>query len=186
MAKLTNKEETLLIADYKTNKFSQRGLAEKYNCSVGVVSKLTKMVLPDNEHVHNAQVVVLIASSILPPEQMNAIMNTAKDEVYNRHLATNASQLNLIRMTNHLENNTKLEKIGIGGGVQELAEIGLDSADYKNIQDGIDKASITLGVNPRFSTTPLVTNTNTNAQQNNSNLTEQEINDQLAQFEQRG
>ncbi len=70
-----------MLADYKTSQFSQRGLAKKYSVSVGTVSKLTKDVFPKNEHVHNAQVVVLLASAALPPEEMNAIMNTAKDAI---------------------------------------------------------------------------------------------------------
>lgn len=164
MAKLTEEKKTLLIADYKTNQFSQRELAKKYVVSVGTVSKLTKNLLPENEHVHNAQVTVLLASAVLSPEEMNAIMNTAKDEVYNKNLAVNASQLNLIRMTEHLTSNKKLEKINVGDGIQKFEEVGLGSGDYKNLQDGIDKATITLGINQRHSNTTI---NNTNAQQSN-------------------
>lgn len=166
MAKLTDLEKKQLLADYHTNQFSQRALSKKYNISIGTVNKLTKEITPKNEHVHNAQVTLLRASSILSETEMNAIMNTAKDKVYNEALAINATQLNLIRMTEHLTVNKKLEKINIGDGIQKFEEVGLGSGDYKNIQDGIDKATITLGINQRHATNNIV---NTNAQQNNDN-----------------
>ena len=62
-----------------------------------------------------------------------------------------------------LANNKKLEKVNSGGGIQELIEVGLGADDFKQCQDAIDKASITLGVNQRGSSTQI---NNTNAQQN--------------------
>lgn len=169
MAKLSDHQKLLLVADFHTNKFSQRQLAKKYDVSVGTVSKLTKEVTPKNEHLVNAQMSILSAYAVLPNEQMNAIMNTAKDEMYNKGLATNATQLNLIRMTEFIGNNKKLEKVGVGAGLQELVEVGLGSGDYKNIQEGIDKASVTLGVNERFSTSQIQVN-NQNNQSNEITL----------------
>jgi len=46
MAKLTEHDKKLLIADYHTNKYSQRELAKKYNVSLGTVSNLTKEISP--------------------------------------------------------------------------------------------------------------------------------------------
>ena len=110
MAKLSDYDKKLLIADYHTNKYSQRDLAKKYNTSIGTVNNLTKEVSPQNEHLVNAQISILSAKSILPIEHLNAILNTAQEEVYNKGLVTNASQLNLIRTTQYLANNKKLEK----------------------------------------------------------------------------
>lgn len=169
MAKLTDKTKTLIIADYHTNKYSQRELAKKHNVSIGTINKLTKEIQPKNEHLVNAQISILTASAMISDEQMNAIMNTAKDEVYNKGLATNATQMNLIRITEHLAENKKLEKINVGDGVQNFEPVGLGSSDYKNIQDAIDKASITLGVNQRHANAQTQVNIeNTNAQQNNN------------------
>jgi len=77
-------------------------------------------------------------------------------------LVINASQLNLVRVSEHLSNNKKLEKIGLGGGIQGFKEVGLGSSDFKECQDAIDRASITLGVNKRHANTII---SNTNAQQ---------------------
>ncbi|NBL01191.1 MAG: glutamyl-tRNA amidotransferase, partial [Erysipelotrichia bacterium] len=56
MARLTDHDKKLLIADYHTNKYSQRDLAKKYNTSIGTVNNLTKEVSPQNEHLVNAQI----------------------------------------------------------------------------------------------------------------------------------
>ena len=165
MAKLSDYDKKLLLADYHTNKYSQRELAKKYNVSIGTVNNLTKEVTPQNEHLVNAQISILSAKSILPIEHLNAILNTAQEEVYNKGLVTNASQLNLIRTTQYLANNKKLEKRGVGDGVQIFEEVGLGADDFKQCQDAIDKASITLKVNERHA--PKQDINLTNAQQNN-------------------
>jgi transposase len=168
MAKLTDSEKKLLVADHHTGKYSQRQLAKKYNVSLGTVSKITKEIKPENEHLVNAQTSILWARAILPPEQMNAIVNAAQDELYNKGLVTNATQINIARTMEYLYNNKKLEKISVGQGIQELVEVGLASDDFKQCQDAIDKASITLGVNPRHA--PKNEINNTNAQQTVSEI----------------
>lgn len=184
MAKLTPKEEKLLIADYHTNKYSQRTLSKKYNISVGTVNKLTKEIEPQNEHLVNAQISILSARSILSDEQMNAIMNTAKDELYNKGLVTNASQLNLVRTMEHLANNKKVEIVKLNNYVDgrldsqtvDLVEVGLGSDDFKHCQDTIDKASLTLGVNQRHSNSQINVNT-----QNNNSVANIELNQEIVQ-----
>lgn len=166
MARLTDNEKKLVIADYKTGKYSQRELAERHHISVGTVNNLTKEISADNEHLVYAQISLLSAKAILPPEQMNAILNAAQEELYNQGLVTNASQLNIIRMTEHISINKKLEKINIGDGVQHFEEVGLGSSDYLNIQNAIDKASITLKVSDRHA--PKMEFNQQNNQQNNT------------------
>ena len=111
MAKLRDYDKKLLLADYHTNKYSQRDLAKKYNVSIGTVNNLTKEVIPQNEHLVNAQISILSAKAILPIEHLNAILNTAQEEVYNKSLVTNATQLNLVRTMEYLSQNKKLEKL---------------------------------------------------------------------------
>ena len=160
MARLTEHDKKLLLADYHTNKYSQRDLAKKYNVSLGTINNLTKEVTPQNEHLVNAQISILTAKSILPIEHLNAILNTAQEEIYNKSLITNATQLNLVRTMEYLSNNKKLEKVSSGAGIQELVEVGLGSDDFKQCQDAIDKASITLGVNQRHANAPTINNAN--------------------------
>lgn len=171
MAKLNDTQKSNLIADYHTNSFSQRELAKKYGVSLGTVSKITKEIEPKNEHLVNAQMSILSAQSELPNEQMNAIMNTAKDKLYNQQLVTNATQLLMQKTHKFLENGkaTKIVTEGQGMGASNAREVkhDLQSSDYKNIADTIDKASVTLGVNSRFNTAIQVNNENNNQVNNN-------------------
>ena len=165
MAKLSDYDKKLLVADFLTGKYSQRELAKKYNISLGSVNKLTKDVEPVNEHLVNAQISILSAKAILPIEQLNAIMNTAQEEIYNKNLITNATQLNIARTIEYLSNNKKLEKVATGKGFETLTEVGLGASDFKQCQEAIDKASITLGINQRHSNSTIISN-NSNVQEN--------------------
>lgn len=166
MAKITDETKKLIIADYLTGKYSQRELAKRHSISIGTVNKLTKDLEAKNEHFVEAEVAMISARQTLPNEQMNAIMNAAQNEAYNRGLIFNATQKNLNRMIEMLDKNTKFEKISVGDGVQNFEPVELSANDYKSLQDGIDKASLTLGVNPR-NTTQI---NNTNAQQNQTKI----------------
>lgn len=166
MAKLSDTEEQNLISDWKTGRYSQRDLAEKYNCSKGKVSQLTQGIeKAQNGHLVDCQISILSAKSYLSDAEMTAIMTTAQNEIFNKGLITNASQLNLVRATQYLAGNKKLEKINVGDGIQQFEEVGLGADDFKQCQDAIDKASITLGVNQRHA--PKQDISLTNAQQNN-------------------
>ncbi|WP_169975859.1 hypothetical protein [Campylobacter sp. RM16191] len=160
MAKIAEQVKKLIIADHLTGKFSQRDLAKKYNVSIGTISNLTKGAEPQNEHLVEAKVSLMSAEQTLPPEQMNAVLNAAEREIRNRQLIENATQLNLKRIKEHLEKNQKFEKISIGDGAQNFEPVELNASDYKAAQEAIDKASLTLGVNPRFAAATQITNTN--------------------------
>nr|DAJ66308.1 MAG TPA: Helix-turn-helix of DDE superfamily endonuclease [Caudoviricetes sp.] len=162
VAKITEQTKKLIIADYLTGKFSQRELAKKHNISLGAANKITKDLTPENERYVEAEVTMISARQTLPDEQMNAIMNAAKDEAYNRGLIFNATQKNLAKITEMLNKNTKFEKVGVGDGVQNFEPVELNANDYKALQDAIDKASLTLGVNQRTSSTTI---NNANVQQ---------------------
>lgn len=175
MAKqLSEHDKKLILADYHTGKYSQRKLANKYNVSVGTINNLTKEEIPQNEHLVEAQISILSAKAILPIEHLNSILNTAQEEIYNRGLITNATQLNLIRTNQYLAKNEKVEIVKLNtytngrldGQTVELVNVGLGADDFKQCQDAIDKASITLGINQRHSNSQ-VNIQNTNAIQNN-------------------
>lgn len=148
---LSETQKLEIISEFKTGKYSQRELAKRHSASVGTINSLTKNIDKENEHLVNAQISMITAKAYLPVQELNAILNTANEIVFNQGLITNATQLNLVRITQHLKENKKLEKINVGDGMQHFEEVGLGSGDYKNIQDAIDKASITLGINERHS-----------------------------------
>ena len=130
MARLTENDKKIILADYHTNKYSQRDLAKKYNVSLGTISNLTKEVTPQNEHLVNAQIAVLSAKANLENEQLNAIMNTAQELAFNKELVYNVTQKAL----------KKLDK---------LLDEADNADDVNTIIQASDKASLTLGVNQR-------------------------------------
>jgi gatB/yqey family protein len=162
VAKITNEIKEKILADFHTGKFSQRELAKKYNASKTTIANLTKGLSPKNDRLVEAQVSLLSAQSSLTATEMTAIMTAAKDEAYNRGLIFNATQKNLAKITEMLDKNTKYEKVGVGDGVQNFEPVELNANDYKALQDAIDKASLTLGVNQRTSSTTI---NNANVQQ---------------------
>lgn len=162
MAKITNEIKEKILADFHTGKFSQRELAKKYNASKTTIANLTKGLSPKNDRLVEAQVSLLSAQSSLTATEMTAIMTAAKDEAYNRGLIFNATQKNLAKITEMLDKNTKYEKVGVGDGVQTFEPIELNANDFKALQDAIDKASLTLGVNQRTASTTI---NNANVQQ---------------------
>ena len=162
MAKITNEIKEKILADFHTGKFSQRELAKKYNASKTTIANLTKGLTPKNDRLVEAQISLLSAQSSLTTTEMTAIMTAAKDEAYNRGLIFNATQKNLAKITEMLDKNTKYEKVGIGDGVQNFEPVELNANDYKALQDAIDKASLTLGVNQRAASTTI---NNANVQQ---------------------
>jgi hypothetical protein len=150
--KLTNKDEINLVADWKTGGYSQRDLASKYSCSKGKVSQLTKGIeKSQNGHIVDAQMTILSAKSLLSDEEMTAIMNTAQELAQNKNLVFGVTQKALKKL------NTLVDET-------ETAN------DLKTIIEASDRASLTLGVNPRFA--PKTEINNTNAQQNNDNQIE--------------
>jgi hypothetical protein len=162
MAKITNEIKEKILADFHTGKFSQRELAKKYNASKTTIANLTKGLSPKNDRLVEAQVSLLSAQNSLTATEMTAIMTAAKDEAYNRGLIFNATQKNLAKITEMLDKNTKYEKVGVGDGVQNFEPVELNANDFKALQDAIDKASLTLGVNQRTSSTTI---NNANVQQ---------------------
>ena len=162
MAKITNEIKEKILADFHTGKFSQRELAKKYNASKTTIANLTKGLSPKNDRLVEAQVSLLSAQSSLTATEMTAIMTAAKDEAYTRGLIFNATQKNLAKITQMLDKNTKYEKVGVGDGVQTFEPIELNANDFKALQDAIDKASLTLGVNQRAASTTI---NNANVQQ---------------------
>jgi len=131
MAKiLSDKEKSLIIADYKTGQYSQRELAKKHNVSIGTVNKLTKDIETSNEHIVNAQKSVLIANATLPNDEMNAIMNAATNKFRREGLINNNAELIASKIP------TMLEQID-------------SPSDLKTLAEANDRLAITLKVAER-------------------------------------
>lgn len=106
---------------------------------------------------------------IIAEETLNSI-NELADKLDAKKLINGLSMMNLTRVMQHLEQNVKLEKINVGDGVQQFEPVGLGSADYKNIQDTIDRASVTLEVAPRYNPTTAIQINNEKQTQSNKRV----------------
>lgn len=100
--------------------------------------------------------------------EIEVIGDLIEDEAEIKSLLFNTTALNIVRVNQDLKHNVKSEKLNSGDGIQTLEPVKLSSADYKNHQDTLDKASITLGINKRHA--PKAEINNTNGQQNNNGV----------------
>ena len=127
---LSDKEKSLIIADYKTGQYSQRELSKKHNVSIGTVNKLTKDIEASNEHIVNAQKSVLIANVTLTNDEMNAVMNAAADKFRREGIINSNAELLASKIP------TMLDQIDTPSDLKLLAETN-------------DKLAITLKVAER-------------------------------------
>ena len=146
MARLTEQTKTLILADYHTGDYSQRKLAEKHNVSIGTINKLTKEIDPKNEHLVNAQTTILKAQSILPNEQMNAIMNTANDKARRANLVFGVIE-NAVKKNNEiLEHGYVEDKLNVGDGMQKFDDRKINPKEVKEIMDSSISAGKAFGI----------------------------------------
>jgi DNA-binding XRE family transcriptional regulator len=143
MAKITDDLRDKIISDYNIGK-SQNSIAEKYNLSPATINKICKGLTPKYKEKVNTVVAIESELSHESEYQSECFYKEVNDLLRNKRLIFSAQQKAVRKAT------TMLDQI--------------DSAsDLKAIIDGIDKASITLGVSQRHASTTI---NNTNAVQN--------------------
>lgn len=170
MARLTDQDKKLILADYFTGAYSQRELAKKHNVSLGTISKLTKDHNEQNEHLVNAKASVIRAEKELPNEQMNAIVNAAHDKVRHENLINGNAELLAKQIQVVVKNFEMEEEDKETGEIKKVSAIS--SNDVKTLAEANDRLAITLKVAERHA--PKMELNNTNAQQNN-NLSREEV-----------
>jgi len=84
------------------------------------------------------------------------------DEIRRKNLVYGASELLLKRTQEMIQANKTTEKINVGDGVQQFEARELNAKDYKDLADTIDKSSVTLKVNERFSSNQVQVNNQNN------------------------
>ena len=181
MARLTDSDREKILSDFHIGK-SQNELAKKYNCSPATINKICKGITPKYKDKVNSVVAIKSELSKESEYQSECFDKEVNDLLRRTGIINNLTELNMSKLKNHLTENKKLEKVSVGQGMQDLVEVGLGTSDYKEAQDAIDKASITLGVNQRHSNSQ-VNIQNTNAQQNNIKLNEEIIRETLEKFD---
>ena len=161
MARLTDDTRDRILSDFHIGK-SQNWLAREYECSTATINKLCKGVTQKYKDKVNAVVSIkseLSQESKYQSECFDAEVNT---QLRRTGIINDLTELNMDKLKTHLTNNKKLEKVSSGQGIQNLVEVPLGTSDYKEAQDAIDKASVTLGVNQRHSNQSINVNTQNN------------------------
>jgi len=164
---LSTRKKNMIVADWKTGAYSQNALAKKYKISTSTANKILKNIPQSNiDIVEVCETSERMKKRIKTNSEIKAVENVVKNR-----LKVHDITKNLLKKTNAFIKKGKVQRVttaNTGDGVIEanIVETDLQSSDYKNLADTIDKASLTLGVNPRFS------NSQINIQNNQQNITE--------------
>ncbi|WP_066222596.1 hypothetical protein [Aliarcobacter cryaerophilus] len=156
------------------NKSSIQRKEKKENWIVGKTQQLKSDIIEvekQNATILQQKATIREKIATLEDYEIKYLDEIIQDEAKIRSLLFSTTALNVIRINEDLQQNMKYEKVSCGDGVQNLEPVKLSASDYKNAQEALDKASITLGINQRHSNSQInINNENTNAQQNNINI----------------
>lgn len=151
MARLTDKKREDILNEFHLGA-SQYQLAKDFEVSTATINKLVKGLEPKLKEKVKEKVAIESALSLESESQVKAFDTKVNELVRKQGLVYNASELLLKRSAALLEKNLTVEKINVGDGMQSFDQRELNTSDLNNLSHAIDKASITLGVNSRFST----------------------------------
>ena len=171
MARLTDKQRDMIISDFNIG-VSQNQLALKYECSPATINKLCKGLEPKYKDKVNTVVSIKSELSKESEYQSECFDKEVNDKIRRKGLVFNATEKLLKKASQMIDKNSVVDKINVGDGVQNFEPRELNTSDFKNLIDTIDKASITLGINPRHANTNIKVDNN-NLQQ--TNLTIEDI-----------
>ena len=149
MARLTDDQELLLLADFHTGQYNQRELAKKYGVSTATVNKRTNGIDPKHEHKVNAMATAHAQMEGESEQEVNAVFTAVKAKT---------AHIKLIQ-----DNAEKL-----AGKILTMSDQVDQAQDIKHLVDANDKLSITLKVSDRHA--PKTEIHNQNAQQTNNNI----------------
>jgi len=181
---ISTKKKNIIIAMWKTGEFkSATSIAKHYKISTKTAQKIISETSQDNEAIVDLGVQYEMAKkSTKNPHEINTIEKVVEERVKASNFIYDLTNLNLGQLGKHLTSNKKLEKINVGDGVQNFEEVGLGTSDYKNAQETIDKASITLGVNQRHANQQINVSTQNNMNQV-TEVTKENVKETLIEFE---
>ena len=171
MAKLSDRQKNNILAKWNTGTFTKVSLAKQYKVSEKIVRNIIDGQSPKHGDIVTKQVSLNERKkSELRPIEFQAVNSAVLHIEKNRKHINDLTKL-VTKGLKKLVKKGKAQKVvtvgqGMGMSSPEIVEHDLQAKDYKDIQDTIDKASVTLGVNERFSTQKVEVN-NQNVQIDN-------------------
>lgn len=166
---ISTRKKNLIIADWKTGAYSLNALAKKHKISVNSVKKICTKIPQENADVVELCVVAESAKKCTK----NAQEIKAVESVVNDRLKIYDISNIILDGIDKLAKGGKAQKVvtesnGEAGSIAAVVEYDLQADDYKKLQEAVDKASLTLGVNARFAQSQVnIQNNNENTQNNN-------------------
>jgi hypothetical protein len=158
---ISTRKKNIVIADWKTGAYSLNSLSKKHKISVNSVKKICTNVEQENSEIVDLCMVAESKKCTKNAQEIKAI-----DEVVKNRLKVYDISNTILKGVEKLAKGGKAQKVvteSIGDGMSKatIVEHDLQAKDYKDLQDAVDKASVTLGVNARHS------NQQVNIQNNN-------------------
>lgn len=120
----------------------------------------------EKKHLISQAIEVVEKKETLNETALSVHNEIVNDEIRRKGLVFNATEKLLKKASQMIDKNSVVDKINVGDGVQNFEPRALNTSDFKNLIDTIDKASITLGINPRHANTNIKVDNN-NTQENN-------------------
>ena len=165
MAKLTDRQRVNIIAKWNTGQYTKTALAKTYKVTEKVIRELVGKDEPTNSHIVEAQLLIeSVKKSEKSPIEIQAI-NQAVQYRLKEQYADDNKRVKIYDLTDKVLNLLdrkmdkgtkqivmKVKEFSKDGGSSESLEVidvELDTSDLKNIQDTIDKASVTNNTNDR-------------------------------------
>lgn len=173
MAKLTDDLKDKILSDFHIGK-SQNWLATNYNLSPATINKLCKGLIPKYKEKVNTIVSIKSELSNESEYQVFTFDKEVNEQLRLKNLVFKATEKVIKKAIDIIDSGKVTDKLNVGDGVQQFEPRELNTTDVKNLADAIDKASITLGVNQRHSSSQINVNTQNNIQNNNIPLTLEE------------
>ena len=151
---VSTKKRNIIIAEWKTGIYkSKNALAKEYKLDPKTIVRILKGIMQDNALLVESAVIVENAKKTLKnPMEITAVEKAVKTLTESESLIKNLTVKALkgiekILDKGELKKPTKM-KIGDIDKIEQVV-YELTPIDYKNCIEGIDKASVTIGVNQR-------------------------------------
>jgi predicted DNA-binding protein YlxM (UPF0122 family) len=141
-------------------------ISDRIGISKPQISKKSKAELwekgNEKKHLVSQAVEVAIGKEKLKETALIVHDELVNEQIRRQGLVFGATEKLIKRANRMLDSNQTIEKVSVGDGVQSFEPRELNTTDLKNLSDTIDKASVTLNVNPRHSTQQINVNTQNN------------------------
>lgn len=182
MAKLTDRQKSNIKAKWDTGQYTKTALAKTYKVDEKIIREIVGKEKPINAHIVEAQLLIEeTKKSEKSPNEIQAI-NQAVEYRLKEKYADDKKRVKIYDLTDTVLDKVeeilkkgkkqivmKVKEYNPDGGNSEsldVVDVELDTSDLKNLQDTIDKASITNNVNQRHSNQSINVQTNTAIQNN--------------------